>query len=351
MNDVSQVGRPTDGFGVLGVGLFAGRPRRWRTSSWVAALVAAAGLGCAATGESLRLDAATIERRLNEVRRAGGYSCAPTSLAQAEAHLEFLRVELARGDAARAAEHRMKSRRAMTRALKNSRDCVLYDRDGDRIPDERDECPDEAEDRDAIEDDDGCPETEDTDGDGVLDEEDSCPRAAEDEDGFQDGDGCPDFDNDRDGLHDTLDGCPFEAETINGFQDEDGCPDGDRRLVEVKRDVGKLEIKQKVYFASGKARVHPRSFRLLEQVADVLRAYPSMSVLIEGHTDSTGSREMNLRISQARANRVRAFLRARGVSGARLAAVGQGEDKPVASNRSPRGRDRNRRVEFTITGE
>ena len=65
----------------------------------------------------------------------------------------------------------------------------------------------------------------DSDGDGITDDKDACPQAAEDKDGFQDEDGCPDLDNDQDGIADVNDKCPNEPETKNGFQDEDGCPD------------------------------------------------------------------------------------------------------------------------------
>lgn len=98
------------------------------------------------------------------------------------------------------------------------------DRDHDGIPDRKDRCPAEAEDRDGFQDDDGCLDPDD-DGDGILDVVDECPRAAEDVDGFQDEDGCPDLDNDGDGIPDLRDACPDEPETINGYRDADGCPD------------------------------------------------------------------------------------------------------------------------------
>ena len=98
------------------------------------------------------------------------------------------------------------------------------DTDRDRIADDMDRCPNEAEDKDGYQDEDGCPEV-DNDGDGILDINDKCPNDAEDKDGFQDTDGCPEPDNDGDGILDAKDKCPNEPETKNGFQDEDGCPD------------------------------------------------------------------------------------------------------------------------------
>jgi OmpA-OmpF porin, OOP family len=98
------------------------------------------------------------------------------------------------------------------------------DSDGDGIPDDVDQCPNEPEDRDGFEDSDGCPDP-DNDGDTIADAFDKCPNEAEDFDGFEDTDGCPDPDNDKDGIPDERDACPNEPETMNGYKDEDGCPD------------------------------------------------------------------------------------------------------------------------------
>ena len=102
----------------------------------------------------------------------------------------------------------------------------VADEDGDGVPDGRDRCPDQAEDKDGYADDDGCPDP-DNDGDGIRDGADQCPDEAEDEDQFQDADGCPDPDNDGDGVLDAKDRCPNEAEDKDGFQDDDGCPELD----------------------------------------------------------------------------------------------------------------------------
>ncbi len=132
-----------------------------------------------------------------------------------------------------------------------------HDQDHDGVPDDVDQCPELAEDRDGFQDADGCPDW-DNDDDGVADANDKCPSEKEDTDGFQDEDGCPDPDNDKDGILDTVDACPNEAgekradpktngcpdrdkdgivdkldkcpdqpEDIDGFEDADGCPDAD----------------------------------------------------------------------------------------------------------------------------
>jgi len=100
------------------------------------------------------------------------------------------------------------------------------DRDQDGVPDVRDRCPRDPEDRDGWEDEDGCPDL-DNDGDGVADRFDGAPNNPEDVDGYLDSDGVPDPDNDGDGLLDLDDGCPDEAEDMDGIQDADGCPETD----------------------------------------------------------------------------------------------------------------------------
>lgn len=98
------------------------------------------------------------------------------------------------------------------------------DQDQDGIFDESDQCPTEPEDKDGIEDSDGCPDGDD-DGDAIRDDADKCPKQPEDMDGVEDTDGCPDPDNDKDGIPDNNDSCRDKPETKNGFKDEDGCPD------------------------------------------------------------------------------------------------------------------------------
>jgi outer membrane protein OmpA-like peptidoglycan-associated protein len=98
------------------------------------------------------------------------------------------------------------------------------DTDGDGLYDQDDQCPSQAEDKDAFQDGDGCPDV-DNDEDLIPDLQDRCPNEAEDKDTFQDDDGCPEPDNDKDGILDIKDACPFKPETINGYSDEDGCPD------------------------------------------------------------------------------------------------------------------------------
>ncbi|MBC7794248.1 MAG: OmpA family protein [Clostridia bacterium] len=223
--------------------------------------------------------------------------------------------------------------------------CPDPDNDNDKVLDKDDQCPLVAEDRDGYQDLDGCPE-DDNDSDGLKDLNDLCPNVAEDKDGVDDDDGCPE-DNDKDGIADIEDKCPNQPETYNGFQDQDGCPDSGNSLVVVTED--KIEIKEKVSFDTGSAKIAKKSFPLLDQVASVLRSYKNITrVRIEGHTDNSGSARANTALSKLRANSVRAYLVGKGVDSSRLDAEGYGPDKPIASNATNKGREINRRVEFII---
>jgi len=268
---------------------------------------------------------------------------------------------------------------------------VSKDSDGDGVPDDIDRCPLDAEDKDGFQDEDGCPDA-DNDGDGIVDRADACPNEAgsiqnrgcpvtdKDGDGVSDAeDRCPDLpgikalagcpDTDADGIADNEDKCPVLA----GLRENQGCPDSDKdgdtiadrldkcpdqfgpppdgcpkkyTLVEVKKE--RIDIKQQVHFATARFRVLPDSYRLLDEVVSVLRDFPKMRLSIEGHTDSVGGESMNMRLSQRRAEAVRDYLVESGIAFERLEAIGYGLTKPVASNKTARGRALNRRTEFRI---
>jgi outer membrane protein OmpA-like peptidoglycan-associated protein len=184
---------------------------------------------------------------------------------------------------------------------------------------------------------------EDTDHDGIPDKDDQCRDEPEDEDGFQDEDGCPDPDNDEDGIPDAQDECP----EVKGDRSHDGCP----AKTYVKIEGGKLYIFGKVQFAYDSARIDRRSEPLLDQIGQALIANPSVGhVQVEGHTDNVGDARSNQRLSEERAAAVREALIRRGIHGDRLSTRGFGETRPIAPNKSPAGRAKNRRVEFVLTG-
>ncbi len=246
--------------------------------------------------------------------------------------------------------------------------CPVKDRDGDGVVDEDDACPDKAGRKDLK----GCPDV-DTDGDGIVDRLDKCPKQAEDLDGFEDEDGCPDPDNDGDGVVDTADACPL----VVGPVENRGCPDVDTDgdgLVDrldncptepgpqknngcalkqlVVLEAGRVRVLEKVEFKTGSAIIDRKSHKLLDNVVKVLAAHPEITrVRVEGHTDSVGDDTKNLKLSQARAESVKAYLVSKGIKPESLLPVGFGETRPLDSNKTAAGRGRNRRVEFNIINE
>lgn len=113
----------------------------------------------------------------------------------------------------------------------------------------------------------------------------------------------------------------------------------------------KIVITETIHFETGKAVILPISYSILNSVAEVLKQNPNIKVRVEGHTDSIGSDELNMRLSQARADSVMKYLISQGIDPGRLEAKGYGESLPIADNATPEGRAKNRRVEFTIISQ
>ncbi|HET9034077.1 MAG TPA: OmpA family protein [Dokdonella sp.] len=103
-----------------------------------------------------------------------------------------------------------------------------------------------------------------------------------------------------------------------------------------------------VLFEVDRAAIKPGATRALDQLANALRKDPEASITIEGHTDSTGSREHNMDLSNRRADSVRAYLVTHDVDPGKITARGLGPDYPVASNATEAGRQQNRRVEVIV---
>jgi OmpA-OmpF porin, OOP family len=311
-------------------------------------------------GADLASRVGVVREQLATARSKGAYRCAPRELASGEANAEFAEREFGKGEYFVAKDRLEAAQAAAKEALRlssNERTCPkpkpqpprrkepapdpLADRDGDGIPDVKDKCPDEPEDKDGFEDDDGCPDL-DNDKDGIPDAVDKCPNDPEDFDGFEDEDGCPDLDNDQDGVPDTSDKCPNEP----GPASNDGCPP---KFEFINVTQNKIELKQAIFFQTAKAVIMAKSFGLLDEVATVLRGRPNMQVRIEGHTDIRGGHAYNMRLSQSRADSVKAYLVGKGIGSDRMEAKGYGPDQPIDNNKTAAGRERNRRVEFMIT--
>ncbi|MDC3252767.1 DUF5723 family protein, partial [Crocinitomicaceae bacterium] len=258
------------------------------------------------------------------------------------------------------------------------------DRDNDSIIDSKDECPDTPGLREFK----GCP---DTDGDGIKDNDDACPNAP----GPIMNNGCPDTDND--GLFDYIDqcpteygpkennGCPWPDTDVDGLLDKDdkcpyikgpkaneGCPytDSDEDGVLDKDDDcpatpgpasnnGCPEIEEEVVeilktafdnleFESARDIIKDASKPSLAELTEVLAKKPEWRLQIAGHTDAVGNAQNNLVLSKKRAEAVRDFMVEKGIKATRLTVLYFGETEPIATNDTPEGRQKNRRVEMTI---
>ena len=122
-------------------------------------------------------------------------------------------------------------------------------------------------------------------------------------------------------------------------------------LPAVKVDDEKKRIfTGKIGFKSNSDSPTAESSRILKQLAAELNKRPELTVRIEGHSDSVGSDQANLEVSQRRADRVKEILVQNGVAAERLEAVGMGDKQSIASSLTPAGQEKNRRVEFHIAG-
>ncbi len=116
--------------------------------------------------------------------------------------------------------------------------------------------------------------------------------------------------------------------------------------------ANKIEIDEKIQFAQDKAAILGASFGLLNEVAEVIKGNPQIrKILIEGHASSEGDAAYNLKLSDERAKAVMKYLLDHGIAKDRLSAKGFGSKEPLADNKTEEGREKNRRVEFTIVDQ
>lgn len=106
-----------------------------------------------------------------------------------------------------------------------------------------------------------------------------------------------------------------------------------------------------VLFRTGKAQLEPGGLRSVQKLADFLNQYPDYSVMIEGHTDNTGSRSTNEDLSERRADAVHTALIDMNIDGSRISTRGYADDYPIASNSTAAGRQMNRRVEIILSND
>lgn len=218
------------------------------------------------------------------------------------------------------------------------------DRDNDGIYDKDDACLDVAGVRSADRLKNGCPL--DSDGDGVIDAVDACPDRPGPSSNDPKTNGCPDADRDKDGVPNDQDACPDEPGPAATDPKRNGCP---KAFVK----EGKIQILDQVRFKTASTVIERdrATDEVLAAVLKVLTEHKEIAhVSIEGHTDNRGVAASNKRLSEGRATAVMAWLVGHGVAKDRLRASGFGQERPVETNDTDAGRQKNRRVEFKIEG-
>jgi outer membrane protein OmpA-like peptidoglycan-associated protein len=215
----------------------------------------------------------------------------------------------------------------------------------------------------------------DTDGDGLKDGEEVLTyktdplKADTDGDGLKDGEEVLTYktdplkvDTDGDGLNDGDEVTKYKTDPLKADTDGGTVNDGTevargtdplnpaddvpQKKEELKVEVGKAIVLEGIIFATGKSEITPESEANLEKAYNTLAQNPEIVVEIQGHTDNVGKKAANVKLSQARAEAVKAWLVKKGIAADRVTAKGFGPDKPAASNSTADGRQKNRRIEF-----
>jgi outer membrane protein OmpA-like peptidoglycan-associated protein len=248
---------------------------------------------------------------------------------------------------------------------------VPEDRDQDGILDDDDACPDVPGVASADPRKNGCPP--DRDRDGIIDRDDACPDIPGIESDDPRKNGCP-SDRDNDHIFDRDDACPDEPGVATDDPNTNGCPpdsDGDSILdpkdacptvpgppdpdpkkngcPKARIEKDQIVITERVEFETDSAKLLGSSNGILIAVLNVLNEHPEITkLLVEGHTDHVGGPAYNKQLSERRAKSVVKWLVEHGVPQPRLLDAGFGLSRPLDTNHTAAGRQRNRRVEFHI---
>lgn len=121
--------------------------------------------------------------------------------------------------------------------------------------------------------------------------------------------------------------------------------------IQIEEPVSKTYTLDNVYFDTGFATLKPSSYKALNDLAEVMLLKTTMIIEIAGHTDNTGTSDINKKLSQDRADAVRNYLIKKGVAATRITAKGYGDTEPIADNSTDEGKAKNRRTEVRIIKE
>jgi OmpA-OmpF porin, OOP family len=116
----------------------------------------------------------------------------------------------------------------------------------------------------------------------------------------------------------------------------------------VQRNINTFLTGKTIEFKSGSAEILPAGKAILDTIAMFLNEAPDATIEVAGHTDNQGNEKSNMALSRSRASATKAYLAIKGVQDARMRAVGYGQAQPVTTNFTPEGRQRNRRIQFTL---
>ncbi|MBI5058232.1 OmpA family protein [candidate division KSB1 bacterium] len=196
------------------------------------------------------------------------------------------------------------------------------------------------------------PAKADTDGDGLNDGDEVNNRKTDPTKADTDGDTLSD--GAEVNTHKTD---PLVTDTDKGSVDDgkevaaktnplDGSDDVPKIIIP---EVGKSITLEGIVFDVSKATIKPESEEIMTRAYNTLKQNPDLEVRIEGHTDNSGKRATNMRLSEDRAKAVKDWLVAKGIDGKRISTKGYGPDKPLAANDTPENKQKNRRIEFART--
>lgn len=149
------------------------------------------------------------------------------------------------------------------------------------------------------------------------------------------------------GISVRADGYLFYSENID-LTEKKGYEEIEKNIALDQIEIGKSIVLRNIFFDSGKSKLRDESQAELDRLYDIMDENPGIRVEISGHTDNVGSASFNKKLSQDRAKAVVDYLVEKGISADRLEYAGYGFDKPIATNDTEEGRQKNRRTEFKI---